>query len=60
MSSSKSKQRSSEVEESVHIDTDIPSEHQPNPPIEIEEDEEATREPSQRKRNGKQVARNYS
>ena len=42
MSSSKSKQRSSEVEESVDMDTDIPCEHQTNRPIEIEEDEEAT------------------
>jgi len=60
MSSSKSKQRSSEVEELVDMDTDIPREHQTNPPTEIKEDGEATEEPSQRKRHGKQVVRNYS
>ena len=48
------------MEESVDMDTDIPSEHQANRPIEIKEDEEATQEPSQRRRNGKQMARNYS
>ena len=43
MSSSKSKKRSSlEVEESVDMDTDIPSEHQVNDPIEIEEEEKPT------------------
>jgi len=60
MSSSKSTKRSSELEDSVDMDTDILSEHQPNRSIKIEEEEEATQEPSQRKRNGKQVARNYS
>ena len=45
MSSSKSKKRSSSArEESGDLDTDIPSEHQPNDPIEIEEEEK----PSQR------------
>ena len=48
------------MEESVDMDTDIPSEQQANPPIEIEEHEEVTQEPSQRKRRGKQVVRNYS
>ena len=48
------------MEESVDMDTDIPSEDQVNRPIEIEEEEEATQEPSQCKRHGKQVARNYS
>ena len=59
-SASKSKQRSSEVEQSVDMDTDIPSEEQANRPIEIEEDEEATQQASQPKRHGKQVVRNYS
>ena len=48
------------MEESIDVDTDIPSEHQANWQIEIEEDKEATQEPSQRQRCGKQVARNYS
>ena len=40
MSSSKSKKRSgSEMEESVHMDTDIPSEDHDNRPIEIKEEE---------------------
>jgi len=60
MSSSKSKQRSSGVEESVDMDSDIQNEQEANPPIEIEEDENAIQEPSQRKRHGKQVVRNYS
>ena len=60
MSSFKSEKRSSEVEEAVDMDTDISSAHQANRPIEIEEEEEATQEPSQCKRNRKQVARNYS
>ena len=48
------------MEESVDMDTNIPSEHQQNRPIEIEEEEEATQEPSQSKSKCKQVARNYS
>ena len=48
------------MEELVDMDTDIPREHQTNPLTEIKEDGEATEEPSQRKRHGKQVVRNYS
>jgi len=50
MSSSKSKKRSSFArEESGDMDTDIPSEHQPNDPIEIEEEEEASQRATQSK-----------
>ena len=50
MSSSKSKKRSSSArEESVDMDTNIPSEHQSNDPIEIEEEEEASERVTQSK-----------
>jgi len=61
MSSSKSKKRGSlEVEESVDLDANVPSEHQPvqpDDPIEIEEEEEASQGATQSKSKGKQVAR---
>jgi len=63
MLSSKSKKRSnSEVEESIHLDTDIPSNDHANRPIEIEEEEEEepTQEASQSRSKVKQVAKKYS
>jgi len=48
---------SPKLEESVDMDTDIPSEHQPNDPIEIEEKEEESQKAMQSKNKGKQVGR---
>jgi len=60
MSSSKFKKRSgSEIEESVNMETDIPSEDHDNVPIEIEEDETTQEAPPQTKSKGKQVGNSY-
>jgi len=49
------------VEESIHLDTDIPSDDHANQPIEIEEEEEeATQEAPKSKSKGKQVAKKCS
>jgi len=61
MSSSQFKKRGSlEVEESVDLGANAPSEHQPvqpDDPIEIEEEKEASQGATQSKSKGKQVAR---
>ena len=49
------------VEQSIHLDTNIPSDDHANRPIEIEEEEEqeTTQEASQSRSKGKQVAKKY-
>ena len=48
------------MEESVHMETDIPIEDHDNVPIEIEEDETTQEAPPPTKSKGKQVPNNYS
>ena len=45
------------MEESVDLDVNVPSEHQLDDPVEIEEEEEASQGATQNKSKGKQVAR---